>query len=216
MKKRVIPILISIIVILLVILAFILGANTGVIRSKKNVTSVRTEKVTSRKSSQAQSSVQPTSSTEQSDSSSISDKLNVSDLTPKQIAALVAYHGSTIGNNNWQAWGTYQDAMNNGVTSTNQIYVLNQSQCPVNISQPGNGKIYSYTDQGGVQNFYTLGNDGKTVYIYCFEQNENGDDDTQQPVETTTLQDMVNQANADLMTSEIKNVANTINIKDCE
>lgn len=63
-------------------------------------------------------------------------------------------------------------------------------------------------------NFYTLSNDGKTVYIYACDSDNS--DDIQQPIETVTLQDMVNQANSNSMAKEIMNVANSINIKDCE
>ena len=135
---------------------------------------------------------------------STSDGLNAATLTPKQIAALVAYHGSTLNNNDWQAWSIYESAMGNGQGSTNELFIVNQ--CPVQISKTGTGKIYSYTDQGG----YTLSNDGKTVYIYACDSDNS--DDIQQPIETV----MVNQANSNSMAKEIMNIANSINIKDCE
>ena len=107
--------------------------------------------------------------------------------------------------------------MEDGQSSTNEIFVLTPSQCPVKVSQSGTGKVYSYTDQGGTLNFYTLSGDGKTVYIYaCDSEDDSDSDDVQQPIETVTLQDMVNQANSDSMTKEIMNVANSINVKDCE
>lgn len=120
-------------------------------------------------------------------------------------------HGSTLNNNNWQAWSNYEKAMDSGQSSTDEIFIVNQ--CPVQILQTGTGKIYSYTDQGGTLNFYTLSDSGNTVYIYACDSDS---DDIQQPIETTTLQDMVNQANSNSMSAEIKNVANSINIKDCE
>lgn len=213
MKKRVITILITIIVILFGVLAFILGADTNLKSSKESSPSIKTTALTSKKSI----SQQQVSQASVSVSSSKSSGLNATNLTPKQVAALVAYHGSTLNNDDWQAWSNYESAMEDGQSSTNEIFVLTPSQCPVKVSQSGTGKVYSYTDQGGTLNFYTLSGDGKTVYIYdCDSEDDSDSDDVQQPIETVTLQDMVNQANSDSMAKEIMNVANSINVKDCE
>lgn len=212
MKKKIVPILITIIVILFGVLAFVLGVNTNSRHSEKHAEPAKTEKVASSSEETASSAVQSQQPSSQAQSSSNSDDLDATKLTPKQVAALVAYHGSTLNNNNWEAWKNYEFAMNSGQSSTNSIFIV--SQCPVQISQKGTGAIYSYTDQGGTLNFYTLSNDGKTVYIYACDSDDS--DDVQQPIETTTLQDMVNQANSDSMALEIKTVANSINIKDCE
>lgn len=208
MKKKIISILITIIVILFGVLAFILGVNTNLKHSKKDSVPVKTGKSVI-KTTQTQQISQ--FSKEDNSVSIANDNLNTSNLTPKQVAALVAYHGSTLNNNNWQAWSNYEKAMDSGQSSTDEIFIVNQ--CPVQISQTGTGKIYSYTDQGGTLNFYTLSDSGNTVYIYACDSDS---DDIQQPIETTTLQDMVNQANSNSMSAEIKNVANSINIKDCE
>ena len=207
--KKLILILVIVVIVLLGALAFVFGMNQKPKPAKPVTAPAKTEKAapktqTANDSNQPQQTAKNTSST--------SDGLNVATLTPKQIAALVAYHGSTLNNNDWQAWSNYESAMGNGQGSTNQLFIVNQ--CPVQISKTGTGKIYSYTDQGGTLNFYTLSNDGKTVYIYACDSDNS--DDIQQPIETVTLQDMVNQANSNSMAKEIMNVANSINIKDCE
>lgn len=48
MKKKIVPILITIIVILFGVLAFILGADTNLKHSKKKAAPVKTEKVASK------------------------------------------------------------------------------------------------------------------------------------------------------------------------
>ena len=108
MKKKTIPILTTIIVILFIILAFALGLTAHSKQSKR--ASVKTEYVTSSSSASSQNSSASTANTSSTDP----NDLNAANLTPKQVAALVAYHGSTLGNNNWQAWDTYEDALNNG------------------------------------------------------------------------------------------------------
>lgn len=209
--KKIILILVIIVIVLVGALAFVFGMNQKP-KPAKPVTAAKTEKTApkTRKTQTANNSNQTQQVTK--DTSSTSGGLSAATLTPKQIAALVAYHGSTLNNNDWQAWSNYESAMGNGQSSTNELFIVNQ--CPVQISKTGTGKIYSYTDQGGTLNFYTLSNDGKTVYIYACDSDSS--DDVQQPIETVTLQDMVNQANSDSMAKEIMNVANSINIKDCE
>lgn len=88
MKKKTIPILTTIIVILLIILAFALGFTAHSKQSKR--ASVKTEHVSSsssaRKSKFIVIDIQYFSTN--------FNELNVSNLTLKQVGALVAYHDS--------------------------------------------------------------------------------------------------------------------------
>lgn len=200
MRKRVISILITIIVILFGVLAFILGANTNLKHSKKDSAPVKTEKVqTTVNSSQPQQSSQST--------------LNASSFSNGQLAALVAYYGSTCGENDWDAWSTFEQCTNDGGEAT--LYVCSLDDLPINPNQKGNGTYYAFNDQGGNIEFYTLSPDGKRVYIYHYEGDSDIDNKAQvSPFKVVSVQDLVNKANSDSMMDNINQVGNNVGEKN--
>lgn len=178
MKKKIVPILITIIVILFGVLAFILGADTNLKHSKKKAAPVKTEKVASKTQTATNSSQTQQSSQAPANSASTVTASNYSD---GQLAALVAYYGSTCGENDWDAWSTMEQCTDDGGEAT--LYVMGLNDVPVNPNQKGNGKYYAFNDQGGNIEFYTLSPDGKTVYIYHYEGDSDIDNKAQVSVQ---------------------------------
>lgn len=195
-------------IVLLGIIGF--GLGTAVARQQEAASQASTKVSQSHKHHPKKVQLQQIKGKAQKEKASSSDNNNdntASNLTPKQMAALVAYHGSTLNNNGWNAW---DDLTNNNVRD---VYILNQSDAPVQVSQPGTGVIYSFNDQGNQLNFYTISQDGKQVYVYCYDTN-NGTDDPINPIDTTTVKDMVNQAQADGQMDTIKGIANNLQLDD--
>lgn len=206
MKKKIVPILITIIVILFGVLAFILGADTNLKHSKKKAAPVKTEKVASKTQSATNSSQTQQSSQAPASSASTVTASNYSD---GQLAALVAYYGSTCGENDWDAWSTMEQCTDDGGEAT--LYVMGLNDVPVNPNQKGNGKYYAFNDQGGNIEFYTLSPDGKTVYIYHYEGDSDIDNKAQvSPFKVVSVQDLVNKANSDSMMDDINKVGNNV------
>lgn len=206
MKKKIVPILITIIVILFGVLAFILGADTNLKHSKKKAAPVKTEKVASKTQTVMNSSQTQQSSQAPASSASTVTASNYSD---GQLAALVAYYGSTCGENDWDAWSTMEQCTDDGGEAT--IYVSGLNDVPVNPNQKGNGKYYAFNDQGGNIEFYTLSPDGKTVYIYHYEGDSDIDNKAQvSPFKVVSVQDLVNKANSDSMMDDINKVGNNV------
>lgn len=206
MKKKIVPILITIIVILFGVLAFILGADTNLKHSKKKAAPVKTEKVASKTQTATNSSQTQQSSQAPASSASTVTASNYSD---GQLAALVAYYGSTCGENDWDAWSTMEQCTDDGGEAT--IYVSGLNDVPVNPNQKGNGKYYAFNDQGGNIEFYTLSPDGKTVYIYHYEGDSDIDNKAQvSPFKVVSVQDLVNKANSDSMMDDINKVGNSV------
>ena len=206
MKKKIVPILITIIVILFGVLAFILGADTNLKHSKKKAAPVKTEKVASKTQTATNSSQTQQSSQAPASSASAVTASNYSD---GQLAALVAYYGSTCGENDWDAWSTMEQCTDDGGEAT--IYVSGLNDVPVNPNQKGNGKYYAFNDQGGNIEFYTLSPDGKTVYIYHYEGDSDIDNKAQvSPFKVVSVQDLVNKANSDSMMDDINKVGNSV------
>ncbi|OAQ03935.1 hypothetical protein A3O11_06215 [Ligilactobacillus aviarius] len=206
MKKKIVPILITIIVILFGVLAFILGADTNLKHSKKKAAPVKTEKVASKTQPATNSSQTQQSSQAPASSASTVTASNYSD---GQLAALVAYYGSTCGENDWDAWSTMEQCTDDGGEAT--LYVMGLNDVPVNPNQKGNGKYYAFNDQGGNIEFYTLSPDGKTVYIYHYEGDSDIDNKAQvSPFKVVSVQDLVNKANSDSMMDDINKVGNNV------
>lgn len=206
MKKKIVPILITIIVILFGVLAFILGADTNLRHSKKKADPVKTEKVASKTQTATNSSQTQQSSQAPASSASTVTASNYSD---GQLAALVAYYGSTCGENDWDAWSTMEQCTDDGGEAT--LYVMGLNDVPVNPNQKGNGKYYAFNDQGGNIEFYTLSPDGKTVYIYHYEGDSDIDNKAQvSPFKVVSVQDLVNKANSDSMMDDINKVGNNV------
>lgn len=206
MKKKIVPILITIIVILFGVLAFILGADTNLKHSKKKAAPVKTEKVASKTQPATNSSQTQQSSQAPASSASTVTASNYSD---GQLAALVAYYGSTCGENDWDAWSTMEQCTDDGGEAT--IYVSGLNDLPINPNQKGNGKYYAFNDQGGNIEFYTLSPDGKTVYIYHYEGDSDIDNKAQvSPFKVVSVQDLVNKANSDSMMDDINKVGNNV------
>lgn len=206
MKKKIVPILITIIVILFGVLAFILGADTNLKHSKKKAAPIKTEKVVSKTQTATNSSQTQQSSQAPASSASTVTASNYSD---GQLAALVAYYGSTCGENDWDAWSTMEQCTNDGGEAT--LYVMGLNDVPVNPNQKGNGKYYAFNDQGGNIEFYTLSPDGKTVYIYHYEGDSDIDNKAQvSPFKVVSVQDLVNKANSDSMMGDINKVGNNV------
>lgn len=206
MKKKIVPILITIIVILFGVLAFILGADTNLKHSKKKAAPVKTEKIASKTQSATNSSQTQQSSQAPASSASTVTASNYSD---GQLAALVAYYGSTCGENDWDAWSTMEQCTDDGGKAT--LYVMGLNDVPVNPNQKGNGKYYAFNDQGGNIEFYTLSPDGKTVYIYHYEGDSDIDNKAQvSPFKVVSVQDLVNKANSDSMMDDINKVGNNV------
>ncbi|MBM6862450.1 hypothetical protein [Ligilactobacillus aviarius] len=206
MKKKIVPILITIIVILFGVLAFILGADTNLKHSKKKAAPVKTEKVASKTQTATNSSQTQQSSQAPASSASTVTASNYSD---GQLAALVAYYGSTCGENDWDAWSTMEQCTDDGGEAT--LYVMGLNDVPVNPNQKGNGKYYAFNDQGGNIEFYTLSPDGKTVYIYHYEGDSDIDNKAQvSPFKVVSVQDLVNKANSDSMMDDINKVGNNV------
>lgn len=206
MKKKIVPILITIIVILFGVLAFILGADTNLKHSKKKAAPVKTEKIASKTQSATNSSQTQQSSQAPASSASTVTASNYSD---GQLAALVAYYGSTCGENDWDAWSTMEQCTDDGGEAT--LYVMGLNDVPVNPNQKGNGKYYAFNDQGGNIEFYTLSPDGKTVYIYHYEGDSDIDNKAQvSPFKVVSVQDLVNKANSDSMMDDINKVGNNV------
>ncbi|WP_283613469.1 hypothetical protein [Ligilactobacillus aviarius] len=206
MKKKIVPILITIIVILFGVLAFILGADTNLKHSKKKAAPVKTEKVASKTQPATNSSQTQQSSQAPASSASTVTASNYSD---GQLAALVAYYGSTCGENDWDAWSTMEQCTDDGGEAT--LYVMGLNDVPVNPNQKGNGKYYAFNDQGGNIEFYTLSPDGKTVYIYHYEGDSDIDNKAQvSPSKVVSVQDLVNKANSDSMMDDINKVGNNV------
>lgn len=206
MKKKIVPILITIIVILFGVLAFILGADTNLKHSKKKAAPVKTEKVASKTQTTTNSSQTQQSSQAPASSASTVTASNYSD---GQLAALVAYYGSTCGENDWDAWSTMEECTDDGGEAT--IYVSGLNDLPINPNQKGNGKYYAFNDQGGNIEFYTLSPDGKTVYIYHYEGDSDIDNKAQvSPFKVVSVQDLVNKANSDSMMDDINKVGNNV------
>lgn len=206
MKKKIVPILITIIVILFGVLAFILGADTNLKHSKKKAAPVKTEKVALKTQTVMNSSQTQQSSQAPASSASTVTASNYSD---GQLAALVAYYGSTCGENDWDAWSTMEQCTDDGGEAT--IYVSGLNDVPVNPNQKGNGKYYAFNDQGGNIEFYTLSPDGKTVYIYHYEGDSDIDNKAQvSPFKVVSVQDLVNKANSDSMMDDINKVGNNV------
>lgn len=206
MKKKIVPILITIIVILFGVLAFILGADTNLKHSKKKAAPVKTEKVASKTQSATNSSQTQQSSQAPASSASTVTASNYSD---GQLAALVAYYGSTCGENDWDAWSTMEQCTDDGGEAT--LYVMGLNDVPGNPNQKGNGKYYAFNDQGGNIEFYTLSPDGKTVYIYHYEGDSDIDNKAQvSPFKVVSVQDLVNKANSDSMMDDINKVGNNV------
>ena len=206
MKKKIVPILITIIVILFGVLAFILGADTNLKHSKKKAAPVKTEKVASKTQT-----VMNSSQTQQSSQAPASGASTVtaSNYSDGQLAALVAYYGSTCGENDWDAWSGMEEDTNDGGEAT--IYVSGLNDLPINPNQKGNGKYYAFNDQGGNIEFYTLSPDGKTVYIYHYEGDSDIDNKAQvSPFKVVSVQDLVNKANSDSMMDDINKVGNNV------
>ncbi|WP_282457808.1 hypothetical protein [Ligilactobacillus aviarius] len=207
MKKKIVPILITIIVILFGVLAFILGADTNLKHSKKKAAPVKTEKVASKTQPTTNSSQQQPSQAQPTSSSAAT--ATASNYSDGQLAALVAYYGSTCGENNWDAWSTMEECTDDGGEAT--IYVSGLNDVPVNPNQKGNGKYYAFNDQGGNIEFYTLSPDGKTVYIYHYEGDSDIDNKAQvSPFKVVSAQDLVNKANSDSMMDDINKVGNSV------
>lgn len=206
MKKKIVPILITIIVILFGVLAFILGADTNLKHSKKKTAPVKTEKVASKTQTATNSS--QTQQSSQAPASSVST-VTASNYSDGQLAALVAYYGSTCGENDWDAWSTMEQCTDDGGEAT--LYVMGLNDVPVNPNQKGNGKYYAFNDQGGNIEFYTLSPDGKTVYIYHYEGDSDIDNKAQvSPFKVVSVQDLVNKANSDSMMDDINKVGNNV------
>lgn len=206
MKKKIVPILITIIVILFGVLAFILGADTNLKHSKKKTAPVKTEKVASKTQTATNSS--QTQQSSQAPASSVST-VTASNYPDGQLAALVAYYGSTCGENDWDAWSTMEQCTDDGGEAT--LYVMGLNDVPVNPNQKGNGKYYAFNDQGGNIEFYTLSPDGKTVYIYHYEGDSDIDNKAQvSPFKVVSVQDLVNKANSDSMMDDINKVGNNV------
>ena len=206
MKKKIVPILITIIVILFGVLAFILGADTNLKHSKKKAAPVKTEKVASK--TQAATNSSQTQQSSQAPASSAST-VTASNYSDGQLAALVAYYGSTCGENDWDAWSTMEQCTDDGGEAT--LYVMGLNDVPVNPNQKGNGKYYAFNDQGGNIEFYTLSPDGKTVYIYHYEGDSDIDNKAQvSPFKVVSVQDLVNKANSDSMMDDINKVGNNV------
>lgn len=206
MKKKIVPILITIIVILFGVLAFILGADTNLKHSKKKAAPVKTEKVASKTQTATNSS--QTQQSSQAPASSAST-VTASKYSDGQLAALVAYYGSTCGENDWDAWSTMEECTDDGGEAT--IYVSGLNDLPINPNQKGNGKYYAFNDQGGNIEFYTLSPDGKTVYIYHYEGDSDIDNKAQvSPFKVVSVQDLVNKANSDSMIDDINKVGNNV------
>lgn len=206
MKKKIVPILITIIVILFGVLAFILGADTNLKHSKKKAAPVKTEKIASKTQSATNSSQTQQSSQAPASSASTVTASNYSD---GQLADLVAYYGSTCGENDWDAWSTMEQCTDDGGEAT--LYVMGLNDVPVNPNQKGNGKYYAFNDQGGNIEFYTLSPDGKTVYIYHYEGDSDIDNKAQvSPFKVVSVQDLVNKANSDSMMDDINKVGNNV------
>ena len=206
MKKKIVPILITIIVILFGVLAFILGADTNLKHSKKKAAPVKTEKVASKTQTVMNSS--QTQQSSQAPASSVST-VTASNYSDGQLAALVAYYGSTCGENDWDAWSTMEECTDDGGEAT--IYVSGLNDLPINPNQKGNGKYYAFNDQGGNIEFYTLSPDGKTVYIYHYEGDSDIDNKAQvSPFKVVSVQDLVNKANSDSMMDDINKVGNNV------
>lgn len=206
MKKKIVPILITIIVILFGVLAFILGADTNLKHSKKKTAPVKTEKVASKTQTATNSSQTQQSSQAPASSASTVTASNYSD---GQLAALVAYYGSTCGEDDWDAWSTMEQCTDDGGEAT--IYVSGLNDLPINPNQKGNGKYYAFNDQGGNIEFYTLSPDGKTVYIYHYEGDSDIDNKAQvSPFKVVSVQDLVNKANSDSMMDDINKVGNNV------
>lgn len=206
MKKKIVPILITIIVILFGVLAFILGADTNLKHSKKKTAPVKTEKVASKTQTATNSS-----QTQQSSQAPVSSASTVtaSNYSDGQLAALVAYYGSTCGEDDWDAWSTMEQCTDDGGEAT--LYVMGLNDVPVNPNQKGNGKYYAFNDQGGNIEFYTLSPDGKTVYIYHYEGDSDIDNKAQvSPFKVVSVQDLVNKANSDSMMDDINKVGNNV------
>ena len=206
MKKKIVPILITIIVILFGVLAFILGADTNLKHSKKKAAPVKTEKVASKTQT-----VMNSSQTQQSSQAPASGASTVtaSNYSDGQLAALVAYYGSTCGENDWDAWSIMEQCTDDGGEAT--LYVMGLNDVPVNPNQKGNGKYYAFNDQGGNIEFYTLSPDGKTVYIYHYEGDSDIDNKAQvSPFKVVSVQDLVNKANSDSMMDDINKVGNNV------
>lgn len=208
MKKRVISILITIIVILFGVLAFILGVNTNLKHSKRSTKPVKTEKIISK--------TQTTTNSKQSQQSSqvaSTPTVNASNFSNGQLAALVAYYGSTCGENDWDAWSTFEQCTNDGGEAT--LYVCSLNDLPIDPNQKGNGKYYAFNDQGGNIEFYTLSPDGKIVYIYHYEGDSDIDNKAQvSPFKVVSVQDLVNKANSDSMMDNINQVGNNVSEKN--
>lgn len=199
--------MITIIVILFGVLAFILGADTNLKHSKKKAAPVKTEKVASKTQTTTNSSQQQPSQA-QPTSSSVATA-TASNYSDGQLAALVAYYGSTCGENDWDAWSTMEECTDDGGEAT--IYVSGLNDVPVNPNQKGNGKYYAFNDQGGNIEFYTLSPDGKTVYIYHYEGDSDIDNKAQvSPFKVVSVQDLVNKANSDSMMDDINKVGNNV------
>lgn len=206
MKKKIVPILITIIVILFGVLAFILGADTNLKHSKKKAAPVKTEKVASKTQTATNSS--QTQQSSQAPASSVST-VTASNCSDGQLAALVAYYGSTCGENDWDAWSTMEQCTDDGGEAT--LYVMGLNDVSVNPNQKGNGKYYAFNDQGGNIEFYTLSPDGKTVYIYHYEGDSDIDNKAQvSPFKVVSVQDLVNKANSDSMMDDINKVGNNV------
>lgn len=206
MKKKIVPILITIIVILFGVLAFILGADTNLKHSKKKTAPVKTEKVASKTQTATNSS--QTQQSSQAPASSVST-VTASNYSDGQLAALVAYYGSTCGENDWDAWSTMEQCTDDGGEAT--LYVMGLNDVPVNPNQKGNGKYYAFNNQGGNIEFYTLSPDGKTVYIYHYEGDSDIDNKAQvSPFKVVSVQDLVNKANSDSMMDDINKVGNNV------
>lgn len=206
MKKKIVPILITIIVILFGVLAFILGADTNLKHSKKKAAPVKTEKVASKTQTVMNSS--QTQQSSQAPASSVST-VTASNYSDGQLAALVAYYGSTCGENDWDAWSGMEEDTNDGGEAT--IYVSGLNDLPINPNQKGNGKYYAFNDQGGNIEFYTLSPDGKTVYIYHYEGDSDIDNKAQvSPFKVVSVQELVNKANSDSMMDDINKVGNNV------
>lgn len=206
MKKKIVPILITIIVILFGVLAFILGADTNLKHSKKKAAPVKTEKVASKTQTVMNSS--QTQQSSQAPASSVST-VTASNYSDGQLAALVAYYGSTCGENDWDAWSGMEEDTNDGGEAT--IYVSGLNDLPINPNQKGNGKYYAFNDQGGNIEFYTLSPDGKTVYIYHYEGDSDIDNKAQvSPFKVVSVQELVNKANSDSMMDDIDKVGNNV------
>ncbi|WP_283601600.1 zinc ribbon domain-containing protein [Ligilactobacillus aviarius] len=204
--KKLILILVIIVIVLVGVLAFVFGMNQKPKPAKPVTAPAKTEKAVPKTQTANDSNEQQQSSQAPASSASTVTASNYSD---GQLATLVAYYGSTCGENDWDAWSTMEQCTDDGGEAT--LYVMGLNDVPVNPNQKGNGKYYAFNDQGGNIEFYTLSPDGKTVYIYHYEGDSDIDNKAQvSPFKVVSVQDLVNKANSDSMMDDINKVGNNV------